>query len=1206
VANSININIESCCMFKKKKKYLNVRGWGFSQQSTEPLKIKVLSQNGSKNIEIYIFERVDVAETFEQYKGSLKSGFSINIYDFNIFNDIEIRFEDESSGEYIMHILNIRELIFKYVKDSIRKTKEKTTVKNLKKVMKSIKVNGSKNTFKKIRTKFSLSEASYIQNEENTVSWEQFSNKDKYLEDLFKRSSEKSSEYVSILSSNVELTEEDIKLIAFFLPQFHPIPENDEWWGKGFTEWTNVSKAVPQFVGHYQPHLPDELGFYDLRLIDVQKRQIELAKKYGLYGFCYHHYWFGGKRLLATPVNQLLSNPELDFPFCLCWANENWTRRWDGLENEVLIAQAHSPEDDIAFIKDIEIALKDSRYIKIQGKPLLIVYRVGLLPNAKETAERWREYCKANGIGDIYLVAAQGFGFSNPSEYGFDAAVEFPPHTMQKCPNITDKVKATNDNFSGLVYNYSDFVKSKGYLDNADFTLFKTVCPSWDNTARKPNNGAIFWGSTPELYKEWLNDAVYYTKRNFEKDKRLVFINAWNEWAEGAHLEPDRKYGYANLEATANVVLDYRKNKFRDKKIIFVSHDAHFHGAQILALNIVKVLKEKFNYEVHVILKSGGILESEFESYAKVYNIEKEYYNKEKLEGLIKTLYYRGVETAICNTVITGDIVEVLSKNNIKTISLIHELPKVIEQFKAESKAELISKYAEKVIFPSKYVSEKFNTIVNVKKEKIMIAPQGLFKENKYKHSKKEAGYELRKKLNIPENSYVVLGVGYADLRKGIDLFAEVAINVIKTNTKIYFVWVGNKEENVMNEVVKEINKFDYKENIIFIEAQNDISVFYAGADIYLMTSREDPFPTVVIDAMNVATPVIGFENAGGFADIVNKNTGFLVPFMDIEEMCSKVVELINDEGLRIKKGGFASTLISEKFIFLDYIYLLLEQLGHNYKKISVIVPNYNYERYLEERLTSIINQTYPIYELILLDDKSTDGSIILAEKFKQNKFLDLKMFNNEFNSGSVFKQWEKGVSISKGDYIWIAEADDLCENTFLEKNVESFDDEDVVLSYSQSKQIDENGKIIAENYFGYTNDIDVDKWKKKYIVQGKDEISNAMVIKNTIPNVSSVVFKKYDISQIVDELNCFKIAGDWFFYVWLLEKGKIAYIPNSLNMHRRHTNSVTVSENKELHLNEIIKMQDYISNKFLVDKNVQARMHEYRKYVEKYLFSEH
>lgn len=383
--------------------------------------------------------------------------------------------------------------------------------------------------------------------------------KEQYIMDLFDRAGQKSPEYVPLSKSHITLSEADIKLIAFYLPQYHPIPENDEWWGRGFTDWTNVSKAVPQFVGHYQPHLPDELGFYDLRLIEVQKRQIELAKQYGIYGFCFHYYWFNGKRLLEKPLDQFLNNPELDFPFCICWANENWTRRWDGMENEILIAQTHSPENDVAFIKDILPLFRDPRYIRINNRPILIVYRIPLLPDAKATAERWRAYCRECGIGDPYLIAAQTFGLKDPSAYGFDAAVEFPPHTMQGC-NSLNKIEVINPDFAGQIWDYDGFVKTKHYLERAPYKLFKTVMPGWDNTPRKPDNGSIFHGANPANYKEWLWNVAKWTKEVHRPEERIIFINAMNEWAESAHLEPDRRYGYGYLQSTLEIVRDYHKN----------------------------------------------------------------------------------------------------------------------------------------------------------------------------------------------------------------------------------------------------------------------------------------------------------------------------------------------------------------------------------------------------------------------------------------------------------------------------------------------------------------------------------------------------------------------------------------------------------------------------------------------------------------------
>ncbi len=346
--------------------------------------------------------------------------------------------------------------------------------------------------------------------------------------------------------------DDNLKLIAFYLPQFHPIPENDLWWGKGFTEWINVTKAYPNFKGHYQPHLPADLGFYDLRVPEIREQQAALAKQYGIYGFCYHHYWFGGKRLLERPFNEVLKSGKPDFPFCLCWANENWTRRWDGAEHQILIEQKHSPEDDLAFITDIIPAFKDHRYIRINNKPLLIVYRINLLPFPKQTIDIWQNEARKQGFDGIYLVAALSFGITDPTIHGFDAAVEFPPHNARGTW-INDKVEITNPEFNGNIFDYSKVASNHILQDlpvETTFTHFHTVMPSWDNTARRQNFGHVFYNSSPENYYRWLKYVLNHTRKLHKRNEQFVFINAWNEWAEGCHLEPDQQYGHAYLEAT--------------------------------------------------------------------------------------------------------------------------------------------------------------------------------------------------------------------------------------------------------------------------------------------------------------------------------------------------------------------------------------------------------------------------------------------------------------------------------------------------------------------------------------------------------------------------------------------------------------------------------------------------------------------------------
>ncbi|MFD2891013.1 glycoside hydrolase family 99-like domain-containing protein [Flavobacterium chuncheonense] len=350
-----------------------------------------------------------------------------------------------------------------------------------------------------------------------------------------------------------------IKPIAIHLPQFHPIPENDAWWGKGFTEWTNVTKAQPRFEGHYQPHLPADLGFYDLRLEEARLAQEALAKQYGIYGFCYYHYWFNGKRVLNEPLDRKLQNPKEDFPFMLCWANENWTRAWDGKDNDVLLKQSYSPEDDLAHMRWLcSNVFSDSRYIKVGNKPVFAIYRQELFPDIKKTIHSWRQIAKEEfGFDDLYLCVMESFNqHVNPNDYGFDAAIEFSAHQV-----IRNKVEVKRKRFSLMKHNgetidYRDFelgVAQAIARTLPDYKLYRSVTPSWDNSARKGSKGIVAVGSSPELYESWLYKVATGFKA-YSNDENFLFINAWNEWAEGNHLEPCTKYGHAYLEATKKVL----------------------------------------------------------------------------------------------------------------------------------------------------------------------------------------------------------------------------------------------------------------------------------------------------------------------------------------------------------------------------------------------------------------------------------------------------------------------------------------------------------------------------------------------------------------------------------------------------------------------------------------------------------------------------
>lgn len=361
--------------------------------------------------------------------------------------------------------------------------------------------------------------------------------------------------------------ESSIRAIAFHLPQFHPIPENDKWWGKGFTEWTSVVRATPRFKGHYQPHLPADLGFYDLRLPEARAAQAELASQYGIQGFCYYHYWFNGKRLLERPVNEIHRTGEPDFPFCLCWANENWTRRWDGLDTEILMEQRHSFDDDLAHIRALIPFFSDPRYIRVDGKPFFAVYRASKLPDPLKTTDIWRREAERAGLRGLFLARVESFPNErgDPRDSGFDSAVEFQPRWGPSVQRIfrrkwwRRKRLRTHEPalFENRVYDYEDLVRAALAEPRPAYPRIPCVCPCWDNSPRRQSGAGIFTNSTPEKYEYWLAEISGRLARGLKPEHEnqihpnsLIFINAWNEWGESNHLEPCQRWGRAYLEAT--------------------------------------------------------------------------------------------------------------------------------------------------------------------------------------------------------------------------------------------------------------------------------------------------------------------------------------------------------------------------------------------------------------------------------------------------------------------------------------------------------------------------------------------------------------------------------------------------------------------------------------------------------------------------------
>lgn len=360
-----------------------------------------------------------------------------------------------------------------------------------------------------------------------------------------------------------------LRAVAFYLPQFHPVPENDAFWGAGFTEWRNVVRARPRFAGHAQPHLPADLGFYDLRLAETRTAQADLARGAGLSGFCYYHYWFAGHRVLNQPFDAVLESNAPDFPFMLCWANENWTRAWDGGTQNILLQQDYSKADTIAHARHLVPAFSDRRYIRIDGRPVFAIYNADEIPCPRSWTDLFRETTAQDGI-DPYLIRVERYldhDLRPPEALGFDAALEFQPFSrsfrrwqktrpdLKRNPQLRLANRLARDwerlrfwrDFD-CHYDLSAFVAYDICQPAPDYTCFSGVCPSWDNSARRPKGQAIiFRNSSPRLLGDWIAAKSRAFQPVGEAD--LIFINAWNEWAEGNHLEPCLRHGHNWLDA---------------------------------------------------------------------------------------------------------------------------------------------------------------------------------------------------------------------------------------------------------------------------------------------------------------------------------------------------------------------------------------------------------------------------------------------------------------------------------------------------------------------------------------------------------------------------------------------------------------------------------------------------------------------------------
>ncbi|WP_158814050.1 glycoside hydrolase family 99-like domain-containing protein [Methylocapsa sp. S129] len=994
------------------------------------------------------------------------------------------------------------------------------------------------------------------------------------------------------------------KILAYYLTQFHSFPENDAWWGKGFTEWTNIARGQPRFKDHYQPRIPRDLGFYSLADIDTMRKQAEMAKAAGVYGFVFYYYTFNGKRLLERPLEQFLQAPDIDMPFCLMWANENWTRRWDGMESEVLISQDYREDDDARLVKEYARHFSDRRYIRIQGRPLMMIYRPSLIPSTARTIARWRSLFVDQFGENPIIIMSQSFDDYDPSAFGLDGAIEFPPHKLTKNIPLADfDPQILDDTFSGQIFAYDDLVKRSLEEARPSFPLIKTIVPSWDNDARRQGAGLVVHGSTPAKYEAWLSALVERAQRNSFFGEPIVCVNAWNEWCEGAYLEPDLHFGAAYLNATGRGVVGATQDAGRPR-LLLVGHDAFPSGAQQLLLNIGKTLQSAFGVEIEFLLLAGGAMESDYSAVAPL-TVAKD---RNALAARIRELSARRFSAAIVNTSASGDAALLLAAQGVGSILLIHELPRLLREKALEGSARAGIASAKHVVFASAFVCEKVIEALGLPaSEKLMIRPQGSYKQVIYAPAEAEA---LRKELGLDARARLVLGVGYADMRKGFDLFLQVWRLLRSTRPTTHFCWVGGIDPNLKEWLAGEMAEAIAAGTLHMVGYRSDVAAFFSAADALLLTSREDPFPTVALEAMSVGAPVIAFDRSGGIADFLKEEAlGLVVPYCDAPAMAAELRKLIADGPDRAMQAR-AQEAIEKRFGFPPYVRDLLRLVLPDLASVSVTVPNYNYAHCLADRLNTIFDQTHPVEEVIVLDDASRDNSVEVIEGVAEERERDITLVINDVNSGSVFAQWAKAAEMAQGDYIWVAEADDLSEPSFLATMLAAMrTDPAIEIAFCDSRSIDAVGAPVYASYKPYFETIEPGALSRSEVFEGADFLRRFLSVKNTILNVSSVVWRRDALLRCLsacrDELSQYKMAGDWRLYIECLTVpgAKIAYVADPLNVHRRHAQSVTHSLKAQKHVDEIRRMHRAVAERLADPRGVTTLQDAYIEEVTKQLF---
>lgn len=754
------------------------------------------------------------------------------------------------------------------------------------------------------------------------------------------------------------------KVLAYYLPQFHAIAENDAWWGAGFTEWTNLARGLPRFAGHYQPRIPRDLGHYNLGGPDagaaVMRRQIEMAKRGGVHGWIFYWYWFNGHRLLEKPVEAFLKDRSLDMPFALMWANENWTRRWDGAANDVLMSQDYRPEEEGALIAELARHFADPRYIRVKGRPVVMMYRASLVPETKAAVAGWRARFKEEHGEDPVFVMAQSFDDEDPIPLGFDAAIEFPPHKLAKRTTpISASLDYLDPDFTGTVFSFDEVVRASLDEPEPAYPLIKCAVPGWDNDPRKQGNGTVvIHGARPASYEAWLAELVERATRTPFFGEPMVCVNAWNEWCEGAYLEPDLHYGSAFLNATARAVVG---QPAADAPALLVcAADAEEEESARLMLGMLGAIARRTGLRMEVLLLAGGPLEAEYARLGRLSVAA----DMAAADAALAAARAGGARRAVMTLGAAARLAGPAAQRDIGTTILLAEMPGEIRARELQPGLRAL-RHAGAIVAPAaavvSAVAQEFGLPARPVAE---VVEPGLPDPPAFDPAARAA---LRAELGIAPEARLLLGAGPGDLRNGLDLFLQLFRRLRARDAGLRAIWVGALDPSLRAWMGAELAGAG-RDGLKLVEHLAAPGALLSAADAFALTAREAAFPVVVQEALSTGLPVLAFAGAGGGAALAGMFGGSAVPVGDVEAMAEAAAALLATPPDAAARAARHAQVLA-RFDSAAATGGMLARLMPDLPDVAVVVPGAGAGRLLATRLDSVFWQDLPLREVVVLDE---------------------------------------------------------------------------------------------------------------------------------------------------------------------------------------------------------------------------------------------